>query len=88
MEGTGAIGPVRPEARCRAVVRLEAIVHNYRVLGRRGGGTGRVIPVLKADAYGHGAVPLARRLSAEGADVFAVAIAPEGIALRRAGATV
>jgi len=67
------------------VVRLDAIVHNHRVLGRRGGGTGRVIPVLKADGYGHGAVPLARRLSAEGVDFFAVAIAPEGIALRQAG---
>ena len=67
------------------MVDLSAIVHNYRVLARRGGGTGRVIPVLKADGYGHGAVPLARRLAGEGADLFAVAIAPEGIALRQAG---
>jgi alanine racemase len=66
-------------------VSLDAVARNFRVLGRRGGGTGRVIAVLKADGYGHGAVPLARRLLAEGADVFAVAIASEAIALRRAG---
>ena len=67
------------------MVDLSAIASNYRVLGRRAGGRARVIPVLKADGYGHGAVALGRRLGAEGADVFAVAIVSEGIALRRAG---
>lgn len=43
------------------------------------------MPVVKADAYGHGAVVVARRLEAEGAARFAVAIAEEGIALRRGG---
>lgn len=44
-----------------------------------------MFPVVKANAYGHGAVPVARRLAGTGADRFAVAIAEEGMALRRAG---
>lgn len=41
--------------------------------------------VVKADAYGHGAPSVARRLASEGADRFAVANTEEGVALRRAG---
>ncbi|HEX4439913.1 MAG TPA: alanine racemase, partial [Thermoanaerobaculia bacterium] len=44
-----------------------------------------VIAVVKADAYGHGAAEVARRLAAEGARRFAVAHTAEGVALRRAG---
>jgi len=44
-----------------------------------------VYAVLKADAYGHGAEEVARRLSREGADRFAVAQTDEGIGLRRVG---
>jgi alanine racemase len=45
----------------------------------------RLIPVIKADAYGHGAVPVARALLGAGAQVLAVAMVEEGIALRDAG---
>ncbi len=83
ISGTGR--PDRPEGRCRAIVDLSSVVANYRLLGRRAGGHVEVIPVLKADGYGHGAIPIARRLAAEGAGRFAVSIAAEGIALRRAG---
>ena len=41
--------------------------------------------MVKADAYGHGAVPVAARLAREGADRFAVANPEEGAALRRGG---
>jgi alanine racemase len=68
-----------------ASVDLGAIVRNYRLLESRVGAGRRLIPVLKADAYGHGAVPIARRLENEGARTFAVAVAEEGVALRRAG---
>jgi alanine racemase len=68
----------------RALVDLGAVARNYRFLATRVA-PAAVIPVVKADAYGHGAVPVARRLEAEGARVFAVAIAEEGVALRRAG---
>lgn len=43
--------------------------------------------VVKADAYGHGAVGCAKRLEAEGIDWFGVAITEEGIELREAGIT-
>jgi alanine racemase len=68
----------------RAVVDLGAIARNFRFLAGRVA-PAAVIAVVKADAYGHGAVPVARRLEAEGTRTFAVAIAEEGVALRRAG---
>ena len=45
------------------------------------------LPVVKADAYGHGAAHVATRLAAEGATIFAVAVVEEGLELRRAGIT-
>jgi alanine racemase len=76
--------PRFPSRPTRAVVDLDAIARNYRLLRDRVKARA-VYPVLKADAYGHGAVPVARRLQSEGADRYAVAIAEEGVALRRAG---
>jgi alanine racemase len=63
---------LNPQLPVRARIDLDAIASNYRFLA------GRVAPrpvyaVVKADAYGHGAVPVAVRLSREGADRFAVA---------------
>jgi alanine racemase len=68
-----------------ALVDLGAVARNYARLKGRVGERVEVIPVVKADAYGHGAVPVARRLLREGARTFAVAIAEEGIELRKAG---
>ncbi len=68
-----------------AIVDLGAIARNYRLLQGRVTERVAVIPVLKADAYGHGAAAVARRLGAEGARRFAVADAREGMGLRRAG---
>jgi alanine racemase len=45
----------------------------------------RVEPVVKADAYGHGAVPVTQALEAAGADGFSVATLDEALILRRAG---
>ena len=67
-----------------AFVDLDAIAANYRAIRDLVAPRG-VIAVVKADAYGHGAREVARRLAAEGARRFAVAHAAEGIALRRAG---
>jgi alanine racemase len=67
-----------------AAIDLGAIARNFRALSDRVGGR-MVLPVLKADAYGHGAGPVARRLETEGASAFAVAVAEEGVALRRSG---
>jgi alanine racemase len=68
----------------RAVVDLDAIARNYRALRDRVSPR-LVFAVVKADAYGHGAAAVARRLEREGADRFAVASTDEGVALRRAG---
>jgi alanine racemase len=65
-------------------VDLSAIARNYRFLAGNVA-PASVIPVVKADAYGHGAAAVARRLEEAGARTFGVAIAEEGVALRRAG---
>jgi alanine racemase len=68
----------------RAEVLLDAIGHNLQVV--RSAAKGRkVLAVVKADAYGHGVVPVAKRLQADGVDGFGVALAEEGIELREAG---
>ena len=59
-----------------------ALSHNLRVVRARTGGS-RVLAVVKADAYGHGAVRAARAFAA--ADGLAVARVDEALALRRAG---
>ncbi len=66
----------------RAVVDLDAIGANYRLLRERAGGR-RLYAVVKGNAYGHGDVAVSRRLVREGADCFAVATAAEAVALRR-----
>ena len=63
---------------------VDAIAANFALLRRRVAPR-PVYAVVKADAYGHGAAAVARRLEAEGADRFAVAQSDEGVALRRAG---
>ncbi|MDH3390001.1 MAG: alanine racemase [Gammaproteobacteria bacterium] len=65
-----------------AVIDLEALRHNYRHLQKIAGGN-RLIAVVKADAYGHGAVAVARALA--DADAFAVAAVGEAASLREAG---
>ncbi|MDH3221928.1 MAG: alanine racemase [Gammaproteobacteria bacterium] len=65
-----------------AVIDLEALRHNYRHL-KKTAGHNRLIAVVKADAYGHGAVEVARVL--DDADAFAVAAVGEALALREAG---
>ncbi|MCP1606472.1 alanine racemase [Pseudomonas citronellolis] len=66
----------------RALIDLQALRHNYR-LAREVSGA-RALAVVKADAYGHGAVRCAKALEAE-ADGFAVACIEEALELREAG---
>ena len=54
----------------------------YREVKRVVGEGVKVMPVIKADGYGHGAVPIAKELNKIGVDAFAVAILEEGITLR------
>lgn len=63
---------------------LSAIRHNVGVMRAHVAGGAKFLAVVKADAYGHGAVPVARAALEAGADMLAVAIPEEGIELRRA----
>jgi len=71
-----------PYNKITAVIDLANIVHNYHVLQAA---SGAIIPVIKADAYGHGLSQVAQALSAEGADTFAVGTVEEAVALRASG---
>ena len=68
-----------------AEVDLDAIAHNVRELRRITRPSARLIAVVKADGYGHGAEAVARTALANGADMLAVARVDEGVQLRRAG---
>lgn len=75
----------RPKARAWRELDLEALCHNADVLQSALAPGCKLMAVVKADAYGHGAVPVARTLQRQGVHAFAVACLSEGIALRRAG---
>ena len=64
-----------------AHIRLDAFRHNYRVAKQLHGG--RALAVIKANAYGHGALACAQAIQAE-ADAFAVASLEEALQLRQA----
>ena len=67
----------------RIVVDLSAVGDNLRAIRAHVGVP--VMGIVKANAYGHGLVPVARHLEACGVDRLGVAFVEEGIALRRAG---
>lgn len=69
-----------------AEISLGAVSHNLGVV-RAITRCPHIIAVVKADAYGHGAVPVARRLTAEGVDMLAVAFCDEAKELRDSGIT-
>lgn len=69
--------------RARLVIDLDALAHNRAVLAAEAAGA-EVAAVVKADGYGLGATPVARRLLAEGVTRFFVARLAEGEALRSA----
>ena len=68
-----------------AEVDLSAIAHNVRELRRRADPKAKVMAVVKANGYGHGAVEVARTALANGAEWLGVARLPEAIPLREAG---
>ncbi|MGM9612733.1 MAG: alanine racemase [Butyricicoccus sp.] len=67
-----------------AEIDLNTIEHNFRVIQEHVGNT-PVLAVIKADAYGHGSVQVAKRLAKAGAARFAVATVPEAVQLREHG---
>ncbi len=66
-------------------VDLGALEFNYRQLKKRIPEDVKLLAVVKADAYGHGAVPVSLRLEKLGVDYLGVAIPEEGVELRRGG---
>ena len=70
-----------------AQIDLGALAHNYSEIKKKLKPGARLCAVVKADAYGHGAVPVARAAVAAGASYLAAAVLSEGIELREAGFT-
>jgi len=69
--------------RAEALVDLSAIKFNLQLLKKTSGT--KLLAVVKADAYGHGLVPVAQAALAAGADYLGVALLEEAITLREAG---
>lgn len=66
-------------------VDLDAIVHNYTVITRALAPGCHPLAIVKADAYGHGAVPVSKALEEAGADFFGVSNLEEALQLRQGG---
>ncbi|MEL6611198.1 MAG: alanine racemase [Bacteroidota bacterium] len=75
-----------PPSSARADIDLGALRRNVRRLAAHVA-PAHLMGIVKADAYGHGAVPVAQAMAAEGVTWFAVARTGEGVALREAGLT-
>ncbi|MHC4841604.1 MAG: alanine racemase [Planctomycetota bacterium] len=72
--------------RAWAEVKTEAVKHNFGVIRKRAEGA-QLMAILKANAYGHGAVDMARLLVDEGVNAIGVGDSGEAIELREAGIT-
>ncbi len=70
-----------------ADIDLAAFAANWETARRLAGPGTEIMAVLKADGYGHGAVPLARAAAARGCRIIGTATVPEALALRQAGLT-
>jgi len=66
-------------------INLDNLAFNFRSVKNFVGEKYKYMAVVKADAYGHGAVECAKRLESEGIDWFGVALPEEAIELRKAG---
>lgn len=82
---------IHDTSRCWAEINLKNLEYNFTKIRqhvKEGLQDAKVLAVIKADAYGHGAIQAATVLQAAGADYFAVATVQEGIELREAGFTI
>jgi len=70
-------------SRACAEINLSAITQNFKLIKSRT--TADVLAVVKADAYGHGLIPVSKALEEAGADWFGTALLEEAISLRKAG---
>ena len=70
---------------CWAEISLSQLKENLTIIRRHVGPERKVLAVVKADAYGHGAVPVSRALEEARVDALGVACVAEGLELRQAG---
>ena len=70
-----------------AEIDLDNLAHNFSVIRAQVGPDAKLLGVVKADAYGHGAVPVARRLEELGAGYLAISNIEEAAELRDGGIT-
>ncbi len=68
-----------------AEISLQAILHNLRAIRKQVGAQRKILAVVKSNAYGLGAVPVAKALQKAGTEWFGVTCANEGVELREAG---
>ena len=77
-----SVSPGRPTI---AEIDLKALAFNYRQIKRHIPKGVSILAVVKADAYGHGAVPVSLKLEKLGVEYLGVAIPEEGVELRKGG---
>ena len=70
-----------------AEIHMDRLAHNYKTLGSNLPDGCHFLAPIKADAYGHGAVQVARLLTDLGCDYLGVACLSEAMELREAGIT-
>ncbi len=68
-----------------AEIDLGALAFNYRQIGKKISRGVKILGVVKADAYGHGAVPISLKLEQLGVEYLGVAMSDEGVQLRQGG---
>ena len=68
-----------------AEIDLNSFSHNLKLIRLKVGRDKKIISIIKADSYGHGAVEIAKSASVSGADMLGVSTVGEGIELREAG---
>lgn len=73
------------QMRTWAEISLDRLAHNYQTLRAMLAPDCRFLGLCKANAYGHGALQVGRKLEALGADMLAVACVDEAAELRRGG---
>ena len=69
-------------------VNLNAIEHNLKAIKSKVGHETKILAIVKADAYGHGAVKVSQTLEQNGTDMLGVAFQGEGLELRKSNITI
>ncbi len=76
------------QSRVWAEIDLDRVTHNLDVVRAHAGPDRRIMAIVKANAYGHGAVPVAWHLATQGVNAVGVGDSQEAIELRRAGLSI